>query len=365
MTRRAPRHLGAPRVMCVAGAVSAVRTLKAVAFDEGYESTAAEPSTRPGSFRVRVPGEPAVTHGTARAHGAAYPEALGSRRTRSRSSRRRSPRACRAGRRPRRLLLLACRRDPRGLSARHDSSPSSGSTRTATPTRPRHRRRGTHGHGAPDGDRRRQRAHGRRRARQGARSRSARAGVLRGARDRRRHRARPGWRDGRLHRTRRGRARARGRSLFFPCRVGRRSPTSKRSSGCCKSYDCRRPRDHRASSPERIRESWRNSRPQPASDGPLRPEFIRCRHVHPGPHRRLDRAQADRPAERDCAHPNTCPECGSHYREEELSSTSASAHTVATRSGQGPERVAQLADPGTFEEEDADLRSADRSPSST
>jgi acetyl-CoA carboxylase carboxyl transferase beta subunit len=66
------------------------------------------------------------------------------------------------------------------------------------------------------------------------------------------------------------------------------------------------------------------------------------------------------PAQRDGAHPNTCPSCGSHYREEELVEhlrvCPQCGHHYPVRA---PERIAQLADPESFEEEDADLRSAD------
>jgi acetyl-CoA carboxylase carboxyl transferase beta subunit len=59
-------------------------------------------------------------------------------------------------------------------------------------------------------------------------------------------------------------------------------------------------------------------------------------------------------------HPNTCPGCGSHYRDDEL----AEHLRVCPQCGhhfpvRARERVAQLADSGTFEEEDGDLRSAD------
>ena len=59
-------------------------------------------------------------------------------------------------------------------------------------------------------------------------------------------------------------------------------------------------------------------------------------------------------------HPNTCPGCGSHYRDDELSANLR----VCPQCGfhfpvRAPERIEQLADPGTFEEEDAELRSAD------
>ena len=59
-------------------------------------------------------------------------------------------------------------------------------------------------------------------------------------------------------------------------------------------------------------------------------------------------------------HPNTCPGCSSHYREDELV-----AHLrVCPQCGhhfpvRAPERIEQLADPGSFVEVDADLRSAD------
>jgi acetyl-CoA carboxylase carboxyl transferase subunit beta len=59
-------------------------------------------------------------------------------------------------------------------------------------------------------------------------------------------------------------------------------------------------------------------------------------------------------------HPNTCPGCHSHYREDELERTlrvcPQCGHHFPVRAR---ERVAQLADRGTFVEEDAGLRSAD------
>ena len=59
-------------------------------------------------------------------------------------------------------------------------------------------------------------------------------------------------------------------------------------------------------------------------------------------------------------HPNTCPSCGSHYRDEEL----VANLRVCTQCGhhfavQARERIAQLADEDSFVEEAADLRSAD------
>jgi acetyl-CoA carboxylase carboxyl transferase beta subunit len=59
-------------------------------------------------------------------------------------------------------------------------------------------------------------------------------------------------------------------------------------------------------------------------------------------------------------HPNTCPSCGSHYRDDELGRhlgvcPQCGHHfPVAAR-----ERITQLADQGSFLEEDADLRSTD------
>jgi acetyl-CoA carboxylase carboxyl transferase subunit beta len=60
------------------------------------------------------------------------------------------------------------------------------------------------------------------------------------------------------------------------------------------------------------------------------------------------------------SHPNTCPGCGSHYRDDEL----AEALRVCPQCGHhfrvgARERIDQLVDPGTFDEGDAGLRSAD------
>ncbi len=59
-------------------------------------------------------------------------------------------------------------------------------------------------------------------------------------------------------------------------------------------------------------------------------------------------------------HPNTCPSCQSHYRDDELAAT----YGVCPQCGhhfplRAHERVAQLADAGSFAEDDAQLRSAD------
>ena len=59
-------------------------------------------------------------------------------------------------------------------------------------------------------------------------------------------------------------------------------------------------------------------------------------------------------------HPNTCPGCGSHYRDDELAKNlrvcPQCGHHFPVRAR---ERIEQLADPGSFAEEDAELRSAD------
>jgi acetyl-CoA carboxylase carboxyl transferase beta subunit len=59
-------------------------------------------------------------------------------------------------------------------------------------------------------------------------------------------------------------------------------------------------------------------------------------------------------------HPNTCPGCGSHYRDEEL----AQHLRVCPQCGhhfpvRAPERIEQLADAGSFEEDETELRSTD------
>jgi acetyl-CoA carboxylase carboxyl transferase beta subunit len=59
-------------------------------------------------------------------------------------------------------------------------------------------------------------------------------------------------------------------------------------------------------------------------------------------------------------HPNTCPGCGSHYRDDELVEhlrvCPQCGHHFPVRA---LERVQQLADPGSWDEEAGDLRSAD------
>ena len=58
--------------------------------------------------------------------------------------------------------------------------------------------------------------------------------------------------------------------------------------------------------------------------------------------------------------PNTCPSCNSHYRDDELERTlRVCPHCGYHFPLRARERIGQLADAGTFVEEDADLRSAD------
>ena len=62
----------------------------------------------------------------------------------------------------------------------------------------------------------------------------------------------------------------------------------------------------------------------------------------------------------DKPHPNTCPKCGSHYRDDELDANLR----VCTHCGhhfpvRATARIEQLTDPGSFVEEAADLRSDD------
>jgi acetyl-CoA carboxylase carboxyl transferase subunit beta len=70
--------------------------------------------------------------------------------------------------------------------------------------------------------------------------------------------------------------------------------------------------------------------------------------------------RAEAAAEDGKPHPNTCPRCGSHYRDDELD---ANLRVCAQCDYHFPlrarERIAQLVDGGTFVEADAELRSAD------
>ncbi|MGH2920546.1 MAG: hypothetical protein ACRDKU_00545, partial [Gaiellaceae bacterium] len=59
-------------------------------------------------------------------------------------------------------------------------------------------------------------------------------------------------------------------------------------------------------------------------------------------------------------HPNTCPKCESHYREDELENNlRVCPHCGYHFPVRARERVVQVADQGSFEEEAADLRSED------
>ncbi len=59
-------------------------------------------------------------------------------------------------------------------------------------------------------------------------------------------------------------------------------------------------------------------------------------------------------------HPNTCPGCGSHYRDDELERSLRVCPQCDHHFRVGArERIEQLVDPGTFVEEDEELRSAD------
>ena len=73
----------------------------------------------------------------------------------------------------------------------------------------------------------------------------------------------------------------------------------------------------------------------------------------------VESKRPDEPAE-SATHPNTCPGCGSHYRDDELEQTlrvcPQCGHHFRVRAR---ERIEQLVDPGSFAEEDEDLRSAD------
>jgi acetyl-CoA carboxylase carboxyl transferase subunit beta len=66
------------------------------------------------------------------------------------------------------------------------------------------------------------------------------------------------------------------------------------------------------------------------------------------------------PPDEAAKHPNTCPRCHSHYRDEELDENlwvcPQCGHHFSVRARV---RIRQLADGGTFVEEDANLRSAD------
>ena len=77
---------------------------------------------------------------------------------------------------------------------------------------------------------------------------------------------------------------------------------------------------------------------------------------------RIDVSIEDRRAQAatDSTHPNTCPRCDSHYRDDELERTlHVCPHCGHHFPVRARERIAQLADEGSFAEEDTQLRSHD------
>jgi acetyl-CoA carboxylase carboxyl transferase subunit beta len=74
----------------------------------------------------------------------------------------------------------------------------------------------------------------------------------------------------------------------------------------------------------------------------------------------IEHKHAPEPSDGGKRHPNTCPSCGSHYRDDELAENlRVCAHCGYHFPVRAEERVRQLADPDTFVEEAADLRSSD------
>jgi acetyl-CoA carboxylase carboxyl transferase beta subunit len=68
----------------------------------------------------------------------------------------------------------------------------------------------------------------------------------------------------------------------------------------------------------------------------------------------------DAPAPADKSHPNTCPKCGSHYRDDELDAALwVCAHCGHHYPMRARKRIAWYSDPGSFQEEAADVRSED------
>jgi acetyl-CoA carboxylase carboxyl transferase subunit beta len=74
----------------------------------------------------------------------------------------------------------------------------------------------------------------------------------------------------------------------------------------------------------------------------------------------IEHRQAPEAAVEPRKHPNTCPRCGSHYRDDELDEhlrvCPQCGHHFPVRARQ---RIDQLVDPGSFEEEAEDVRSGD------
>jgi acetyl-CoA carboxylase carboxyl transferase subunit beta len=78
---------------------------------------------------------------------------------------------------------------------------------------------------------------------------------------------------------------------------------------------------------------------------------------------RIDVSIEHKRSEPDAApakHPNTCPSCGSHYRDDELAaSLRVCSHCQHHFPVRAHERIAQLADEGSFSETETSLRSSD------
>jgi acetyl-CoA carboxylase carboxyl transferase beta subunit len=74
----------------------------------------------------------------------------------------------------------------------------------------------------------------------------------------------------------------------------------------------------------------------------------------------VESKRPDESSQGGATHPNTCPGCGSHYRDDELEQSLRVCPQCGHHFRVGArERIEQLVDPGSFVEEDADLRSAD------
>jgi acetyl-CoA carboxylase carboxyl transferase subunit beta len=74
----------------------------------------------------------------------------------------------------------------------------------------------------------------------------------------------------------------------------------------------------------------------------------------------IEDRRADSQVDTGKRHPNTCPRCGSHYRDDELEQTLRVCRQCGHHFPMSVrERIAHLADAGTFVERDAELRSAD------
>jgi acetyl-CoA carboxylase carboxyl transferase subunit beta len=74
----------------------------------------------------------------------------------------------------------------------------------------------------------------------------------------------------------------------------------------------------------------------------------------------IEHKRSDPDREAGKGHPNTCPACGSHYRDDELERhLRVCPHCGHHFPVRARERIDQLVDEGSFAEEDAELRSAD------